>query len=358
MKIKATFSALSLLLASQTYAQSSVTISGTLDAGVSYVSNEGGGHALKFDDGIAVPNLLTFSGKEDLGGGTHTVFTLTNQFDMGTGSFITGGSLFSNAAFVGLDDDRYGRLTLGNQYDFMTDSLFFGLDDASIYTQGVYDFRNGPFTKLGLPDNPTGAFNWDRMGGVGVNNSLKYQSVNFGGFSAGVMCGLGGVAGSFGSNNATSAGVNYTHGAFGADSAYTVVKSAVSGRQDSVRNWGVGAHYKIGSVTTSALYTAVRNELNGAGVWQAELGGMWQIEPEWSLSGAYMYMKGNDVVENNHAHQLTAMLNYQLSKRTGVYVASVYQRANQGANAQVNGALIESSGTSQLVARIGMQTRF
>lgn len=358
MKTRALCAAATLLFACHAYAQSNVTLSGLLDAGVSYVSNEGGGHALKFDDGIAVPNLLKFTGKEDLGGGTHAIFALTNQFEMGTGSFMPGGSLFSREAFVGLDDERYGRLTFGNQYDFMTDSLFFGLDDAAIYTQGIYDFRNGPFAKLALPNNPTGAFDWDRMAGVGVNNSVKYQSMSYGGFSAGAMYCFGGVAGSFGSNSGVSAGINYTHGAFGANAAYTQVKTAVSGAQDSVRNWGVGAHYRIGSVTATALYTAVRNELNGGQVWQAELGGMWQIAPDLSLSGAYMYMKGNEVVDDNHAHQLTAMVNYQLSKRTGVYVAALYQRANQGAAAQINDVMVASSSASQFIGRIGVQTRF
>ncbi len=358
MKTKALCAAAALLFNCHAHAQSNVTLSGLLDAGVSYVSNEAGGHALKFDDGIAVPNLLKFTGSEDLGGGTRAVFALTNQFQIGSGSFMPGGSLFTREAFVGLDNGRFGRLTLGNQYDFMTDSLFFGLNDAAIYAQGIYDFRNGPFVKLALPGNPTGAFDWDRMAGVGVNNSVKYQSLSYGGFSAGAMYGFGGVAGSFGSNSASSVGINYAHGGFGANAAYTEVKTAVSDAQDSVRNWGVGAHYRLGTVTATALYTAVRNERNGGMVWQAEVGGMWQIAPDVALSGAYMYMKGNDMVDNNHAHQLTAMLNYQLSKRTGVYMAGVYQRANKGANAQINDVMVASSSASQFIGRIGLQTRF
>lgn len=356
MKVRTLCVAASLLFACHAYAQSSVTISGMMDAGVSYVSNEAGGHTFKFDDGIAVPNLLSFSGKEDLGGGTHAIFDLTDQYEMGTGSFMPGGGLFTRSAFVGLDDERFGKLTFGNQYDFMFESLF--LDDGGIYAQGIYDFPNGPFAKLALPENPTGAFDWDRMAGVAINNSVKYQSASFGGFSGGVMYGFGGVAGSFGANSGTSVGVNYVNGGFGANAAFTQVKTAVSGVQDSVRNWGFGAHYRMGSVTATAIYTAVRNDLNGAAVWEAELGGLWQIAPEWSLSGAYMYMKGNDVVDNNHAHQLTAMLGYALSKRTSVYAAAIYQRTNEGAAAQINDVMIASSSASQFIGRIGMQTRF
>ncbi|WP_302074396.1 porin [Burkholderia glumae] len=359
MRLKNLCFAASLLFACHANAQSSVTLTGMIDGGVSYVSNAGGSHAVKFDDGIAVPNLLRFLGKEDLGGGLHVVFDLTNQFQLGSGSLMPGGSLFTRTAFVGLDDDRLGRLTLGNQYDFLIDSLFFGRNDGAMYAQGIYDFRNGPFAKLALPNNPTGAFDWDGMAGSRpIKNSVKYASPSFGGFSAGAMYGFGGVAGSFGSDSAMSFGLNYVHGAFGANAAYTQTKTSVAGVQDSVRNWGLGTHYSFGPVTATALYTAVRNELNGAAVWQAELGGSWLMAPEWALSGTYMYMKGNQVVDNNHAHQLSTMLTYFLSKRTSVYVAGIYQRTNQGANAQINDVMVASSSPSQFIGRVGLQTRF
>jgi len=358
MKRKAVLAAAGTLFASHAFAQSSVTLSGLIDGGVSYISNYGGKSIVKFDDGIEVPNLLKIDGKEDLGGGLKAVFDLTNQFQLGSGSFMPGQSLFGRNAYVGLDDRQWGRLTLGNQYDFMVDSLFFGLNDAAFYAQGVYDFRNGPFAGLALPNNPTGAFDWDRMAGERVQNSVKYLSPTIGGFSAGAMYGFGNVAGSIGAGNAQSFGLNYVNGPFGANAAYTLVKTNVGGVQDSVRNWGVGAHYHIGRLVTTALFTTVRNELNGAGVWQAEVGAAYSFNSPWLVSGVYSYMKGNQIVNNNHAHQLTAEVQYNFSKRTNVYVAAVYQRANAGANAQVNDVMVASSSPSQFIGRIGLQTRF
>ncbi|QCP54102.1 porin [Trinickia violacea] len=358
MKLKAVCAAACALFACHAFAQSSVTLSGLIDGGVSYVSNQGGSRVVKFDDGIEVPNLLKIDGREDLGGGLKAVFDLTNQFTLGTGSFMPGQSLFGRNAYVGLDDQQWGRITLGNQYDFMVDSLFFGLDDAAFYAQGVYDFRNGPFAKLALPNNPTGAFDWDRMAGERVQNSVKYLSPTIDGFSAGAMYGFGNVAGSIGAGNAQSFGLNYVNGPFGANAAYTLTKTAVAGVQDSVRNWGVGAHYHIGNVVTTALFTTVHNNLNGAGVWQAEVGAAYSFDSPWLISGVYSYMKGNSVVDDNHAHQLTAEVQYNFSKRTNVYVAAVYQRANQGANAQINDVMVASSSASQFIGRIGLQTRF
>ena len=358
MKLKVLYLAVVTLFTCQAFAQSTVTISGLIDGGVSYVSNEGGKGVMKFDDGIEVPNLLKIDGQEDIGDGTKVVFNLTNQFELGTGAFMPGQSLFGRNAFVGLDDQRWGRLTLGNQYDFMTDSLFFGLNDAALYAQGIYDFRNGPFANLALPNNPTGAFDWDRMSGERVQNSVKYLSPTVNGFSAGAMYGFGGVAGSFGANSATSFGLNYVDGPFGANAAYTVTKTAVDGVQDSVRNWGVGAHYNIGNVITTALFTSVHNELNSAAVWQTEVGAAYSLGSSWLISAAYSYMKGNRVVDDNHAHQLTTELQYNISKRTTAYVAAVYQRTNARANAQINDVLVPSSTSSQFIGRIGLQTRF
>jgi predicted porin len=62
-----------LVVASSVHAQSSVTLFGMLDVGVSYVSNEGGGHALEAADSIYTPSLIGLRGSEDLGGGYKAV---------------------------------------------------------------------------------------------------------------------------------------------------------------------------------------------------------------------------------------------------------------------------------------------
>lgn len=350
-------------LATAASAQSSVTLFGLIDAGVTYVSNEGGNKNVKFDDGIFTPNLFGLQGTEDLGGGTHAVFRLVNQFSLGSGAMI-GGGIFAREAYVGLQNDRFGSVKLGNQYDFMVDSLFAGGTDMAMDLTGLYGFRNGPFQKLAIPNNPTGSFDWDRLAGSNrVANSVKYASPNYGGFSGGVMYGFGNVAGSIGANNTVSAGLNYSSGPFAIAGAYTNEKYGPTGGAagTSVRNWGVGAHYVFGALTTKALFTAVRNSINGGGIWMGEAGGVYQITPALSAGASYTFMKGNTELDNNHAHQVSAAVEYALSKRTLVYVAGVYQRANSGANAQINGVLDAngaSGGATQALARIGLNTKF
>ena len=344
------------------HAQSSVTLFGMVDTGVTYVSNESGKRNVKMDDGVNGPILWGFRGVEDLGGGTKAIFELVDQFQIDSGAFMPNSSLFSRTSFVGLVNDKFGKVTAGNQYDFMTDSLFSSGDDPAELSGHFYDFRAGPFTKLDLPSNATGAFDWDRMAGERVTNSVKYVSPVFEGFSAGAMYGFGGVAGSIGAGNSTSFALNYAAGSFGANAAYTDIKYYTAGSpQVSVRNWGLGTHYRFGGWVTNALFTTVHNSANGGAVYEGSFGLHYNFTPALSAGASYMYMKGNETVDNSHAHQIAGIVDYALSKRTDVYLLGVYQRANSGADAQINGmndSGDESDSPSQAVVRIGLHTHF
>ncbi|WP_175690329.1 porin [Burkholderia anthina] len=345
------------------WAQSSVTLFGTLDVGLSYISNEGGHGVAKFDDGIFTPSLIGLRGREDIGAGSHVVFELVSQISPGNGQLI-GNGLFARTAYVGLQNDRLGTLTFGNQYEFMAETLFFSGIDAAADVTGLYNLRNGPFQKLALPGNPTGAFDWDRMAGSQrIANAVKYVSPVFGGWKAGVLYAFGGVPGSIGANNTVSVSLDYEAGPFGAAAAYTNEKYGAQpgSAATSVRNWGAGAHYQFGAVKLSGLLTTVRNSVSGGGVWMSEFGGTWQLTGPLRVGADYMYMKGNAALDDNHAHQVTASVQYSLSKRTMVYASGAWQRANSGAQAQINGVMDPngaSSGATQSIARIGLHTIF
>jgi predicted porin len=357
-----------MTFASVAQAQSSVTLFGLVDAGVSYISNRGGSSAWKMDDGVAVPNLFGLQGSEQIDSDTKAVFRLVTQYLLGTGSTVSfksnadpsSGFSFSREAFMGLSNDRLGTLTFGRQQDFMVDTLIGDVDaDAAAYAGGFYNFRDGPFSGLALPDSPPDeAYDFDHMNGSeALSNAVKYKSPTIAGVSFGYLFAFGNTAGNFRQNSGSSAGASFTSGPFAIGAAYTSVRYSQLG-DGAIRNIGVGVRYSIGTSQVSALYTNTRNTANGAAVSMIQSGALYRFTPSVALGTDYMYMWGNSVVDRNHAHQVTAVAQYILSKRTTTYVNVVYQIANAGATAAINGTFGPSSSRSQSIVRIGMQTRF
>ncbi|NPT46599.1 porin [Paraburkholderia sp. 1N] len=362
MKTNFLLAPVACLLCSPVFAQSNVTIYGLMDAGISYVNNSGGHSKTFFDDGNFYPNMLGFRGQEDLGGGVKAVFELVNQYALATGSTIpTAGALFNRTALVGLDSDRFGKLTLGTQYDFMTDTLL--TYDGAYYSGGFYNFREGPFAALNIPNNPTGSWDFDRVGGSSrIPSSVKYKSIDYQGFSFGAMYGFGGVAGSFSADSTVSASMEYKHGPFGIAAAYTDINYAqFNNGHDGIRNWGVGVRYDFNAVLTNLLYTNTRNTLTGGEVNVVQVGANWRFAPAWSFGADYQYMKGNAQLSDNKAHEVAATLMYWLSKRTSVYAEGIYQHAiggNGPVGAWINGLTAPSSTGNQVLGRVGMTTTF
>jgi predicted porin len=355
-----------LLVSSNAHAQSSVTLFGMLDVGVSYVSNEGGGHALEASDSIYTPSLIGLRGSEDLGGGYKAVFEFMSQFSPDTGAGIPGpGADFSREAYVGLGRNDLGTLTFGQQYNLMADFLFFppGQFDASFLYGGFYNMRQGPFAALGIPDNPTGASDLDQMGQTSrVSNSVKFTSATFDGFKFAALYGFGGAAGSLSTDNTVGLAADYTRGNFGFGAAYNETRYAsLDDGHDGIRNFGAGIHETFGNLYLSGLYTSTKNTLTGGGVQVEQVGGLYSFNHVLRLGANYQYWSGNAQLEHNKAQQITTALQYSLSKRTILYVEGAYQwtggDVSGGHNAWINGT-DPSSSTRQAIGRIGMQTTF
>ncbi|MEM5318464.1 porin [Paraburkholderia sp. JHI869] len=339
------------------HAQSSVTLDGVVDAGIDYVSNIGGKSQVSMGTGILAPNLFGLHGKEDLGGGLAATFVLQGQYNLGTGASI--GGLYSYQSYLGLTDDKWGSLTAGNQYDFMFTSLAVKRYGPAFPYISILNLRNGPFNGLGVPNQPTGAFDFDRLSGQRVTNSLKYESPNLSGFSFGALYGFGGVAGSFSQNSSQSFSLDYSGKLFNLDAAYTYVRyPTINNGNSGIRNFGVGGGLFLGPAYLDALFTNTRNTFSGAVVNVYEIGGMYPFSPFLHLAAAYQFMDGNSVLNNNRAHQVNATLVYSLSKRTDVYTAFAYQHAvGNGALAQII-LYGPSDSRNQLTFRIGMRHVF
>ncbi|NYH15477.1 putative porin [Paraburkholderia bryophila] len=181
------------------WAQSSVTLYGSLDAGIAYISNAGGSSKWIEEQGNMQPDRWGLKGVEDLGGGLKTVFQLENGFYTNTGAFAKAGVLFNRQAFVGLSSDKIGTVTLGHQTPFSFDVL--GPLSTAYLAASWYAFHPGNIDELA------------DTGVVPFDNSVKFRSASFNGFSVGAMMGLGNTT-NFSTGKTLSFALSYANGPF------------------------------------------------------------------------------------------------------------------------------------------------
>ncbi|RBL65084.1 porin, partial [Pseudomonas sp. MWU13-2625] len=121
MKKTLIVTALSGVFVTAAHAQSSVTLYGLIDAGITYTNNQHGHSAWQETSGSVNGSRWGLRGTEDLGGGLKAIFTLESGFRPSDGGLGQGGRLFGRSAYVGLAKSGIGTLTFGRQYEPITD---------------------------------------------------------------------------------------------------------------------------------------------------------------------------------------------------------------------------------------------
>ncbi|VWB74393.1 porin [Burkholderia lata] len=388
------------LIAGAAHAQSSVTLYGIIDEGLTYTSNlavagpngtVSGKPAWRMLGGVQQASRWGLRGVEDLGGGMTAIFTLENGFDPSTGKLGQGGLIFGKKAFVGLAGP-FGTVTLGRQYDTNVD--FLGPLEAAALFGGYMVAHPGDL------DNVNNANS--------TNNAIKFTSNDYGGFRFAAMYGVGGVAGAATRNQVWSMTAGYARGPlvvaagylnarnpnvsfFGTTGSPAPVTGGVPGNNmlspvyagyASARTLQVaaaGGTYAIGAVTLGAMYTNTSfrqlgdlssgpnpGGVSGNAVFNnVEASVRYQFTPYLFGGVAYDYTRGGGVNGRDGAtyHQVAAGLDYFLSKRTDVYLTAVYQRASgtdstgRAAVAAINGPGA-SANDRQFQARVGLRHKF
>ncbi|MDN7739173.1 MULTISPECIES: porin [Burkholderia] len=371
--------------ASAAHAQSSVTLYGVIDAGISYVNhskNAAGGSSklFKYDDGVAQGSRWGLRGTEDLGGGLKAIFVLENGFNSGNGTLGQGGAMFGRQAYVGLSQTQYGTVTFGRQYSFSTDILGSSYSTGGNTVVGNYAYHVNDI---------------DQLTSSRINNSVKYQSANYYGFTFGALYGFSNQAGAFagansttvgttttaGSSRAYSFGVNYANGPASIGAAYTDIRfpgqatpsfsttiaNIGTGTVRDLRTFGVGGRYVWGPATAWLLWTNTQfDAINLAGTkYNAyEAGLKYALTPALSGAVGYTYSNATQGGNSYHWNQVNGTVDYALSKRTDVYALAVYQQASgHGVQAQIGSSTsyFNTSGTgskNQIAARVGIRHKF
>jgi predicted porin len=374
-------------IAPSAHAQSTVTLYGIVDAGISYVNNaaagKGNSDLFKYDDGVAQGSRWGLRGAEDLGGGLKAIFTLESGFNSGNGTLGQGGAEFGRQAFVGISKQGVGAVTLGRQYSFSTDYLGSNYSIGGQTAAGNYAYHINDF---------------DQLTSSRLNNSVKFSSANFSGVTFGGLYAFSNAAGAFagspnttvngvttpGSSRAYSFGVNYKLGTFGIGAAYTDIRfpgaatpafsvnlaNVNTGGTKDLRTFGVGANYSFSAATVFALWTNTRFEsiTNTSSKANAyEIGGKYSFTPALTAGLGYTFTDLNGSV-GGRWNQADVSIDYALSVRTDVYILGIYQHAagsNKGVDVQSqigsSTSFFGPSGTganSQIAARIGIRHRF
>jgi len=351
------FALLSILTAQGAAAQSSVTLYGSVDAGIAYVNNRAGSPQVAMLQGVAQPDRFGLLGTEALGGGWQSVFRLESGFATNTGALSRANTLFGRQAYVGLSSARFGTLTLGEQSSFNYDWV------APLGN----NFQGGNLLSA-HPGNLDGLV---ETSAAQEANVIKYRSPVLNGFAFGMLLGLGGVAGNFSAGRIAGAGLSYTHGPLALTAAYENEHNRAIGAQlgdttaglglttfqgqpalayvaDKVENAAFGARYDIGPVRLHAVYTYVKLAAGGQSnsYRTAETGLNWLTTPANSIGAG---IASTSFIGRRY---LTATLGdvYSLSKATQLYLHVIAQQATGTGDARAAIFSVGASGTNRQMA--------
>jgi predicted porin len=327
--MKKTLVALAALSAISAFAQSSVTISGTIDPSIASSQTT-------YGDGASVSNSfirnssqgttqITFTGVEDLGGGLKALFRYEGDFSAaiaaGSGNAIGdgGGDIF--AALQG----GWGTFYIGTP------------NTPSLSVQAARNFIG---TKLG-----SGFGGVSGSSHVRESGSLRYDTPSFGGFSAvlyytfGTSATLPAQGGLAAVNAKSDIGLFFNNGPISAGLSF-YQQDAVNSQVNLAASWNfgiakvyVGAHSEDKKVAGPTFGTSKG----------FNIGADFNISPSLVVYGNYGVLDEDNAA--NLDKKIAALgVKYSLSKRTSVYgrlVAENNDNVNVAANIrQVNTALI------------------
>lgn len=318
-------------LSSAAFAQTNVTIQGLFDTGYQNFKSETAGVTTKTNrwgsgSNTATTNL-TFVVNEDLGGGMKAGLWL--ETDPAAGQSNTVGFWNSqNYLFV---SGNFGKVSLGFMNNFALTSAL----TSQPFGVGMGGGYSGQFGRLagsgviGAPANTAGGQVAATLGSgvrdIRANNSIKYDTPSWNGFTAGLLYrspNSGGGNAAADADGQTQLGLNYNNGPLNVSFAHSNVLGNVAGAvgAKTVTHNLIGANYTFGTVTLMGGWTSSKDNLAAKVTddrsWNVAL--KWQATP--TLAVMANVLKADDKLVANQDRDLNALgLDYAMSKRTTAY---------------------------------------
>jgi predicted porin len=351
--MKKTLIALAALgaMAGAAQAQSTVTIYGLLDANIgSYKTNQISGAAIsgisqaKIDSGGLNGSRWGIRFSEDIGGGMAVIGNLESGINLDAGSSAQGGLLFGRRANVGISSG-FGTVTIGrnsSSYDDVSaDHAMMGAtlfdpsntnNGFSTATAGSIGTLAGNAALLNHGGNGSGAHvTWVGFN-TRFNNSVKYNSPNFGGFTGSFMYAFGeDKTSAVSASNTVSANLKYANGPLVVSGGYqsegatrtATTKPALTNTllnvsyDFGVAKVGFGANRAKFKDVITTFRTGVAHELAAQKEYSLSVAVPLGAT---TLSAGYARSKGDDLGSST-GWGIQAL--YSLSKRTTLYTGAV-----------------------------------
>ena len=372
--MKKSLIALAVIAASSTaMAQSSVTLYGLIDVSVqSFKTNvytastvtpgvitTANVRQTRLGSGVQNGSRWGMKGSEDLGGGLNAVFDLQSGFSVDTGASGQGGLLFGRHAFVGLNGG-FGTLTFGRHDTSLDDeignfvaSAHNGADAtngpgvtkamAGVIT-GATTVTSGATSAANITNTATIAAAYNAVAGnvgawVGYNsrvdNSIKFQTANYAGFTGSATYGLGEDKTATASATSTlSLAAKYANGPVGVLLAYQDEAMAKNAAQTAttgninLKNTLVGATYDFGMAKLYSAFNQAKLEVGTSSRKNKEYSvgvsapvGAFTLRAEYAQSKGDVFSTVAGTEIKSKGYDLEAL--YDLSKRTTLYTSYV-----------------------------------
>lgn len=322
-------------LSSSAFAQSSVTVYGSLDVAARYTTNENTGDdkLLAIGAGLDPNSHIGFRGTEDIGHGLKGLFVLEGGINMGSGTSANGNRLFGRQAYAGISSESLGQLTLGRQ------------------TTLAFDFVS--------LTNP-----WRVSPDIRVDNGIKYTK-SFGDLSVSGMYSTGNTVGDI--NKAATRGVSanykvsndlslYSFYQQANDTAFTAV-GALPGNKEKMLGLG-GSYVVTPDATLYAHYIRQTRDVLPLTHQFVTVSGSYKLTPAVRLLGLVTYDKQSGAADGSRLSTILEA-NYNFSRRTSVYVSTDYNKLNDRYSHPgytLNNA--KNTNTDRVGVTVGMRHRF
>lgn len=327
------------------FAQSNVTIYGTVDAGI--VSERGGaaGSVTKVTSGVASASRLGFKGTEDLGGGLSAVFVLESGLKTDTGASDVAGSIANRQSYVGLVSKEAGAVTLGRQYTPYYETL---RDVADPFALGLAGTAKNLFPAAGDQTRNS--------------NAIVYKTPSLGGVQAAVSYAAGEKNGNNTAGRQVGTSVGYSNGPLNASFAYNSRNNDLSGpvaSTDMGHTALLAVNYDFHVAKAffaygrdKGLLTATTPSIDSN---EYLLGATAPVGAAGTLMASFI-RKNDKLAANQDADQWAIGYSHALSKRTSTYVAYAKIKNKNGAFYTVGNNT--ETGTGDKAFNIGLKHNF